>query len=282
MPEKSVVSSNPISLAGSDGKHLMIPLGALYFDATGQLKADRWPLYGDYKALVDPFLQRLLAAQALQPGPVPTAKPALNVTAVTKGAMGISIELEFSNVVAIPAAPQTSTLDAKVTETQTYTGLTPDTLATTLGVVANGGTRPGLAFLVPGDAPALPKAGQYPLAVGDVGTAATVDVTKDGAVAATAFTLQARSADPAGAAIEVEVKNVDALTQTFDLIVSWTDSVVAKAVNSIAADFALVVTITPPDDGYRAPAPGKIALTGGADALAFPARPGSTTVLSSH
>jgi len=278
MQEKPVVSSNPVSLTTGNGKQLLIPLSALYFDSAGEVKADRWPLYQDNQSLVDPFLQRLLDSQSIQAGPVPAAKPALKATAVTAGATGILIELEISNVTPNSATPPASTLDAKVTETDAYKGTTLTKLAEKLGSAAGIGKQPGLVFVK--NAQELPNEGQYSLAIGNPGDPAKFDVPKDGG-AGTAFTLEARSDDPDGARIKAQIENLDVAAQTFDLTVSWSKSVTAKAVSAIAPDFAFVVKIEAPDGGYRAPASGRIALVGGTDALSVTAVPASTVVLTS-
>lgn len=281
MPERPVAATNPLSFMTNDGNHLMIPISALYFDSGGALKADRWPLYTANQAAVDPFLAGLRASGALKPGPEPPAKPAMKVTAVTKGATGVVIEIEIANVTANPTTPASSTADVKITETNTFTALPLTALIATLGSTAANGTRPGLVFASSAGPAILPKAGVYQLAIGAPGQPAKVDVDKNTGTGA-AFTLESRSNDAASALTKAEVKNVDATNNTFTLIVTWTKSVTATVMSALAAAFAYVVVIAPPDGGFRAPNPGKVSLVGGSDAVSASAVPQSATVLSSQ
>jgi len=259
----------------------MIPTSAMYFDNGGNLKADRWPLYTANKTAVDALLGRLRAAGALQPGDEPPAKPALQATAVTKGASGVVVELEFSNVTENAATPPSSTADVKVTETNTFTAIEVSKLVATLGSTASNGTKPGLVFVSSAGAPALPKDGTYTFAAPAAGQPVEANLDMEPGPG-TAFTLKARAVDPTGTVTNAEVKSSDATNQTFTLIVTWTRSVTATAISALAAEFVNVITIAPPDGGYRAPNPGKVILVGGSDAVSVTSVAQSAIVLSTQ
>jgi hypothetical protein len=280
MPDavRPAVADAPPSFMDDGGKHHMVPLSALSFDAHGALSAHDWPLYATYKAALDPFLRRLVDAGALVPGPAPTAKPALALVAVTPGSSGVNLSLTFANVVPNKAHPPNSTTGLTVTETDTHTAIAVADLVATIGAAAGEGSRPGLVF-VSGGAPAgMPVVGVNPLHIANPGDPAKVTIPKNGG--GDAFTLQARSNDPDGALITVAIKDVDAGAQRFTMVASWTKTVNAQPVSGLAAQFAFVVTITPPDGGYKSPAAGTVTLSGGTDAVSTPATEASATVLS--
>lgn len=281
MPERPVATTNPLSFTTANGNHLMIPTSAMYFDGDGKLQADRWPLYTANKTAVDALLGRLRESGALQAGPEPAVKPALKATAVTKGASGVVLELEFSNVTEDDTTPASSTTDVKVTETNTYSAIEVGKLVETLGSTAGTGLRPGLVLVSSAGAATLPKDGVYTLAAPGAGQPVEADIDDEPGTG-TAFTLRARAVDPAGAVTTAEVQSADADNQTFTLIVTWTRTVTATAVSALAAAFANVVTIEPPDGGYRAPAAGKVYLVGGSDAASVSSVAQSAVVLSSQ
>jgi hypothetical protein len=163
MPELPVVAAAPVPFS-SDGKFHLIPLSAIYFDSSGTVKADRWPLYTTYKAILDPLLQDLQSSGVLEPGPEPPHAPAFLATAKTPGASGIDVEITIANVAPNKANPPASTADVTVTETDTYTSVAADKLIETIGASANAGKRPGLVFVASAAPTFLPSAGTYPMA----------------------------------------------------------------------------------------------------------------------
>ena len=112
------VGTGPVPFTSDDGRYFLIPLSAVSFDANGKATLDNWPLYNTYKAALDLFLPRLLSAGVIQKGPVPPAKPALKATAVTAGASGVAVEMNFANVTPNAGTPPSSTADVTVTETR--------------------------------------------------------------------------------------------------------------------------------------------------------------------
>ncbi len=272
------VSTGPIPFTSDDGRYFLIPLGAASFDANGKATLDNWPLYNTYKAALDLLLPRLLAAGVIQKGALPPAKPALKATALTPGGNGVVVEMTFANVTPNAATPPASTADVTVTETNTYTGIALAKLVETIGNAANTGTRPGLVF-VSGAAPTeMPRNGDYDLAIGAPGSAAKVDIPKSGG--GTAFTLQARSADVAGDLVSAKISDADNAAKTFTLTVTWSKAANGAAISALADQFAFIVTIEPPPDGYRAPAAGKVTLAGGQDAVSLPAAKATAIVPS--
>jgi hypothetical protein len=274
MASTPVQAQSPISL-NIGGKHLMIPLSALYFDDKGVLKADRWPLYTANAASVDPFLKRLVKQGMLKAGATPAAKPAFSATSITTGATGLLTEIEISNVAPNAAVPADSKAKFKVTETHTHTNLKPADSKDVIGAAAGGGSRPGLVFVSSAGVPELPKAGNYPL-TGDPGTVAIPKA----AGAGDAFTLQSRAGGPDASLTSVEVTDVNAAAGTFTLIVKWTKSANALKMTDLPATFAYVLTIAAPAGGFLAPVAGKSTLAAGSDAVSVKAVAPSATILA--
>jgi hypothetical protein len=267
MPELPAVASSPLAFSAS-GKYFLLPLNAVYFDAAGALKADRWPLYLTHKSIVDPLLESLRSAGVLAPGPEPPQKPAFTATAKTPGATGVTITIAIANVAPNAATPPSSTADVTVSETDTYTALQPATLVATIGAAANGGSRPGLVFVSSAGAPALPKAGTYAMAAAAPGGPATADIPQDSG-GGTAFTLETRDGGADAPLVSVEVKDVNAAQNSFTLVVTWTKVQNAVAMSGLAAAFAYAIDVQPPAGGFLAPAAGTTTLSGGSDAIAI-------------
>lgn len=279
MPESPAVADSPIMFSTGDGKHLMIPLTSLYFDATGALKADRWPLYTTHQALVDPLLARFRAAGFLRAGPQPPGKPSFRAVAVTTGAAGILAEIEISNVAPNSAAPANSAADFRVTETETYANIEPVNLIGTIGATPNGGNRPGLVFVPSAPPVGLPRAGTYAMTAAAPGDPANVDIPKH-AGAGNAFALRTRAGGADAPATSVVI-TVDAPANKFTLVAKWTKAQ-NVAMTGLAAAFAYVITVTPPEGGYLAPAAGKTVLSGGSDAVSVDPVKASAIVLASQ
>ncbi len=276
MEELPVLGPGPIGLSTAEGKQLLVPLGALYFDAEGLLKADRWPDYAANQELIDTHVARLAKAGLLRAGGAPAARPAMLVEAITAGGSGVVIEIEIADVVAAGANPPASVAEFTVRETDTYQDIELDELDEVLGETPGEGTRPGLVFVSGGAAAEMPKAGVYPMAAAAAGDAATVEIpntAEDGI----ALTLETRSAGEDAEATEVEIADVDAATETLTLIVRWEKSA-QVAMTELADTFGHVVKITAPEGGFRAPTVGKWTLGGGSDAVATEAVKASAVI----
>jgi hypothetical protein len=277
MSNTPVVAQSPVSL-NVNGKQLMIPLSSLYFDDSGVLKGDHWPLFATYQADVLPLLERLRKQGFLQQGPKTLARPAFTATAITAGSTA-SIEIKVDNVVPEEAAPADSKADITVTETDLYTGLDAATLKDQLGAAAGAGKRPGLVFVSRAAAPILPKNGTYPAVAAAPGDPGTITVA-DNAGGNDAFELETRSGGADAILTSVEIRNADTVSGKFDLVASWTKTAAAVAISGIGAAFSDVITVAAPPGGFLAPSEGTVVLAGGADAIAVNPVKASATVLS--
>lgn len=273
-----VVANGPISFSDAQGRAFTIPLALLYFDATGAIQADKWPLYGDHQALIDDWLPYLQDQGVIREGEASAPVEAMIVKAKTSGAAGNTILLSIENLHPDPADNTIMLFDATVTETNAYAGLAPDTVKTVVGAAAGGGSRPGLVFVSSAGDPELPKAGDYPLAGGGAGVASTVDIPNQ-AETATAFSVSARADGAEGDNTTVTIEGVDAVASTFTLAAVWTKSAADLEAGELAAAFDYEIAVDPPAGGaVVVPAPGEYALNGGADAQ--DAKPASVTLVA--
>jgi hypothetical protein len=212
-------------------------------------------------------LSYLVAQQLLQPGAVPSGKPALIISAREAGAAGNAVSAIFAKPTP-NADPNAATVDVTVSGQQSWSLLTAASLLSVLGTGPGTGSQPGLVFLV---APP-PAAGTMPVAgtVTATGTLPEFVVPKQGG--GTAFTLEAlfhSAADTADAALlTVTVKDVDATNNSFSLVVNWTKSHAAAALHDLvnANPFAFLVSFAAPSGGLIGPPnAGTITLQGGTD-----------------
>ena len=269
MANKPVSSVGPVEITDSFGKQLVIPLSALYFDGTGQIKADKWPTYTatpTIQAPVDNWLSYLVGQGLVAAGDVAPPKPAFEVEARDPGANGNTITIEISNVTPDTATPGNSTADVTVTETDVYAGLGPATLGAVIGTLTTTGSRPGLVRLATGS-PGLPAAMQGDLA----GSPPALAV-------GSAFTLQAKADEPAAVATHVVVKDVNTGDSTFGLEATWTKSAAGMKLSDFDDEFDYVVHLAGPVGAP--PAEGTVTLVGGADSLAVSAAKAKGTVLA--
>src|SRR5262249_12727077 len=131
MTSTPVVGTGPIDFMDeSTGQQLSIPLADLAF-TNGQIDASAWPLYTSHKPSVDAQLKYLVGAGALTPAPTPPPRPALVLTARNAGRYGNGIQVAFSNAGADPNNPDR--FDAALSETDTWHGLTKDTVEGVVG-----------------------------------------------------------------------------------------------------------------------------------------------------
>jgi hypothetical protein len=215
------------------------------------------------------------------PDTAPTPKPAMVIKSKDPGAAGNNIRIAFSNVTVDPDNPGNSTLAMAITETDTYTGLKPSTIAGVIGTETTPGSKPGLVHLKASPAPALPKAGDYQLAGGGANPS-SVDIDKNTGSGA-AFTLEAKRAGADGDKTKVTIKDVDAVAGTFTLIATWSKTTPSPIkVSDIPASSAYELDVTAPTGGVlAAPVAGNVTLSGGADTDTVAALPASTIVLAS-
>ena len=280
----AALTNGPIGFTDAQGKQIFIPLSVIYFDTAGAIKVDQWPPYKANKVnktAVDAWLQYLSQSGVIVPDTAPAPKAAMLIKSKDPGTAGNSIHLAFSNITLDANNPGNSTLDATLSETNTYTGLKPSTIAGVIGTDApTVGSQSGLVHLKGLTATALPKNGDYQLTGGTAVVAATKDIDKNSGSGA-AFTVEAKRVGADGSNTKVTIKDVDTAAGTFTLIASWTKTLTGVKVSDIAAGCAYEVEISAPPGGVlAAPVAGTITLSGGADTQA--ATPASTVVLASQ
>src|SRR6266545_1801078 len=206
MAERAVLGDGPIQFTNRNGRQLLIPLTALYFDARGALKLDHWAPYAGLDAVDQGSLQELLKdlvrQRLLTPAKAPAPQAALVFQATLSGAAGNAVTLTVAKVVPDPAKPpdpKNATFDLSVKESAVYPQLSVDAaadnfVADVLGTDADLVSPDGLVHLKApvADPLPLPKGGTYQLGAG--GTQ-TVAVPQAAAANQTAFTLEARDTD---------------------------------------------------------------------------------------
>jgi hypothetical protein len=272
------IGTSPVSFLDGNEEQQELPLSAIYIGPSGA-DARSWPLYTANQPVVDALLALMISAGYLAPG---TNTFSITATAAQAGPMGNFISVSFSN----PQAPSVGTMDVTVTATETYSGLTPATILTTLGTT--GATASGLVYVEPGSGampiattePSLPGSG---LAVQDVngGTAFTLVATNttDAADAALISVVVTPIRPPATSPPSTSppiTSPPSTSTPTFNLTVSWTKSTTSPV--SLASllssnPFTYVITLPstlaagslPPAGLPRA---GSVTLSGGAAATA--------------
>ncbi|MCC6364383.1 MAG: hypothetical protein IT165_12735 [Bryobacterales bacterium] len=267
MAKSPAIINGPVEvMEPNSGKLLSLPVSDIYFEDS-QIKA-QGSLYTANQALFDAFLGHLVKAGAVTPGPQSPTKPVMVLKAKTAGSTGNTILAVFSNF----DSGTNPKFDATVSETDTYTALTPGTVQASLGTAAGNGTRPGLVF-VPGAAPAstaVPKAGVYALTITSPATAAKADIPLNTG-SGTAFSVQAKADGADGELTTVEIKDVDATARTFTLVAAWKKTPAAKVLpTDLASTFSYEMDVTPPEGAAAVgtPAAGSVLLSGGADASA--------------
>lgn len=254
----AVLANSPVSFTDATGKQKSIPLSDIYFDSSGAIKADRWPPYpagsSTFKNQVDAWLQYLVKKGDLVKDTAAPVPAAMLIEANQAGATGNSVRVVVSNVREVAG---TEVFDVTVTETDTYTGLTPGNIRNVIGASANGGTQPGLVFVSSGTPPAMPAA------VTDQVLAASPTAT---AIAPSAFELTPKAAGADGALTKVTIKDVTA--GTFTLVAVWTKSAAGIQPSAMSATFGYELAISVPTGAtaLAVPAPGEYVLSGGANA----------------
>lgn len=268
--DQSVSGGGPVFFNDAKGGEYSIPLTALTFNGA-TVKADHWAGLGalsatEKQALSD-WLAQLASDGTLTPVPT-TTLPALVLTAVATGSSGNDIQVTFANVTPDPVTPANTTANITVAQNDSYTGLTPDTIAGLLGTDTTTGTRPGLVQ-VKGVGPyGLPKAGVYTFAGGGAGVHSHADITANTG-ATPAFTLQVRFDTAEGDLLKVTISAVDAVNHTFALAANWTKALANVKLTDINTDFGTVISAAPPAGGaFAAPANGSLTLVGGNDNVA--------------
>lgn len=260
----AVLANGPVTFTDDKGSQMAIPLPDLYFDAAN-IKADKWPPYKNsasqaFKDSVDAWLQYLVRNGELVKDSQAVTGDAMLITAKSPGATGNTIKIVVTNIRDDATVPPNKIFDVTVTETDTYSGLTPATVKDVIGTAAGTGTQPGLVFVSSAAAPGLPAAGDNPL------TGAPAKVKIKQADATTAFEVQAKDADAAGANTVVTIKNISG--ESFDLVAVWNKTKTGIKASDMQTEFGYEITVAAPPSGASilTPATGAIVLSGGADA----------------
>jgi hypothetical protein len=267
MASSPAVANGPISFTDKNACQASLPLSDVYFEGN-KIKA-KGAIYTTNKTLLDLLLAHLAKVGAIVAGSAPAAQPVMVIKAKNPGSNGNWIQVQFKDFDnSTASAPK---FNVMVTETDTYSELTPGTAQKVLGSATAGGTCPGLV-VVPGAAPAataLPKAGTYALAGAGAAQAATVDIPLN-AGGGNAFTLQAKAVGEDGALTSVEIKDVDATASTFTLVASWKKETSTKiGAGDVGTTFSYEIVVSAPEGGaLGAPAAATVTLSGGADAAA--------------
>lgn len=273
-----VLASGPVHFTDTQCRTHMIPLSALYFDKSGAIQADLWPLYSEHKLLLESWLPYLQEHGLIREGATPAPKPAMVVTAQTTGAAGNSIQLTISNLRPDTANSKESLFDANITETHTYAGLSPSTIKAVLGTLTETGSRPGLVIIDGNDPPKMPKVGSFPLIGGGVAATASMDIPNSGDTD-TAFSVRARREGEDSNLVIVTIENEDVSKSTFTLVAAWTKSVTAIKADKLKPEFDYLVTIEAPKEStLAAPAEGKYSLGGGSEGP--PRQPASVILIA--
>lgn len=277
MAQIPVLGSGPIDISVG-GKQYSFPLSAFYFDDKGaiQINSSFLPAVPDSNLnnALPLWLNYLVNQALLSPGQTPTPQPAFSIQALDPGSTGNFISVKLANVNAAKPVPN-STVDITVTETDTYSGLTLDTLDKVIGTSSGGGSRPGLVFL----ASKIPKNTPLPAGPVPISPTSTTPPANPGdsyqftfGVSPNTFSLQAKHPGVEGQFTTVTITKIEADGKTFTMVAEWkkpqqTGVKLSDLADSTKTPFAYELVITPPSGGFTvAPAAGTITLAGGIDA----------------
>jgi hypothetical protein len=265
MANTPAVLNGPIEFTDSQGNGHLIIAGALSFDASNTLQVNLTGMPASTAAAATAFLKHLAAQGEIVPASLPPRGIGLVVTAKDPGAQSNNIALEVTDVRPDPADDSKQIFDATVTETDTWTGLTPESVGSVIGTSAGGGSTPGLVFLAGPAAPLAPAAGT--VAVAAAGSKFQADVKKQGDPSKTAMILQSKASDAEAANTAVTV-TLDSGGPAFTLIAKWTKSVSGIHADDLETSFAYEIKAAAPPGAaaLATPAAGTYQLSGGADA----------------
>jgi hypothetical protein len=264
MARTPALTNGPVEFTDSKGNQVSLPLSSIFFD--GNTIHAEGPLYTANQAAADDWLTYLAKIGEIVPDANPPSKTAMVIQAKAAGSTGNLIQVQFSNL--DDTDPNDVKFDAAVTETDTYTQLTPGTVQAALAA------QPGLVSVPGSPATELPKPGAYALAVSAPNTPASVDIPKNSG-AGNAFTVQARTDAADGALTQVTIKDVTATT--FTLVAAWKKTATQITAANVGATFDYEITVSAPTGGaLSAPAAGTVTLSGGSDAA--PANEASAVV----
>ena len=267
MAETAAVGSGPVLFLSADGRQLSLPLGQIYFDASGAVRA-RGEAETEHPGL-RPWLDHLVRHGHLAPGRTPAPAVAMLVEAADDGSSG------NDTTVTVAGTADATRVDVTVTIADVRRGVTLSGLRAELGSREEAGRRPGLlrvmslpdplpepvdqAVIDPAEAmPDPPPAGYRP----------TWAIAGD---ANASVQLEARRTQMNADLMTVSISDVDGDpgSKTFTLTAVWRHTIqgVAAADLPDALDgVGFAIELRPPEGGYRLPRPGTVRLGGGRDA----------------
>jgi len=267
MAKLAALAADPVGFTEpSSGNQIFIPASLIYFeDGAAKFMPPAGMPSGSSDA-IGKWLTVLAREGIIKPDTQAPPIPAMVITAKDAGSAGNTIVVAITNVRPKPTDASKTIFDATVTETNTYVGLTPTTLKTTIGTVAGDGEKPGLVFVSSAANSVQPKDGDYAL----TGEPAKVDVLKANGSAG-GFELTAKAAGADGALTKATVSGAADPTapDTFSLVVVWTKSAANIEASELQGQFAYEITVAAPPGGtLAAPAAGTYILSGGGEAQA--------------
>jgi hypothetical protein len=290
----NLLGTGPVAITTATGAHLTIPLSALTYDGSA-ITFTGWPPAGSpidtaaNKTAAKNWVGYLFGQGELiadTPGGTALPGPAFLVEATEPGFLGNGIAFTISDVGAPANPPAVTTMTLEVTVVNDYPGLTPATIANTIGTTAGGGSKPGLVHVVPGTIQ-MPDATPSPIAFVAIPGAPPqpLQASVPGS-GGTAFVLEAPPDGGAGK-FEATVTLPATPDGTFDLNITWHKKATDTLAN-LPGLFAYVVKITAPPGGFAVPAVDSsthiatILFNGGTDPanVTSPAKPAGATVLS--
>lgn len=267
--------NGPITVRTPEGRQLTISRSSLYFDESGVLKADDWPLYAEHKDLVNSLLASLVSSRHLVPGAVLSSSvlsgetqngTAMIFQSAEVGTSGNLIQVAFANLVPDEAEAANTRFDVTVTRAEKYAALSDDPnsdkfLKKVLGTDKNAGAEPGLVHPLEAEEPTRPRAGQYALTGGGVSKKSRAQIP---GAEGDAFTLEAGATGKDGDNILVTVSEVKG--RTFTLAAVWEKKGEGLTVADLPdklPGYGVLLTATAPDGGFALPHAGTFKLSGG-------------------
>jgi hypothetical protein len=271
----------PVNFTADDGTQHFFPLSWVFFDG-GAVKLE--PPAGSpaidpaLSAAVEGWLAVLASEGIVQsaPPPGPTGTPvtpppaptpaAMVISAAQPGALGNDIAITIQNVRDTLTQPSATVFDALVVQSETIAGLTPASVAATLGSAAG----EGLVFVSSAGNPTPPLPGDYQFTAGaNPADPATADIPDAANPAAPAFTLSTRGGGPEALNTAVTIADDASIADGFSLTATWSKAADGIEPDDFGPSFDYVVTVTPPPAVGGAapvigiPAEGQYVLAGG-------------------
>jgi hypothetical protein len=279
MANLSSNGGSPITFVDAGGAQYSLPLTFVSFTTAGGVPSVAgWPGWagkaGPELAGITGWVAYLGGLGFLLPNITPPPASAFTISARDAGAAGDDIKITFGTVTPNSATPSATTVDVTVATSQIYNGLTIATIGKILGTAPLGGSAPGLAYVTtpPTTLPTAAAAANF------TGTPLQYELPGSGGILEPTHDAATEAAD--AALLQAAVSNVDSGAGTFTLTLSWSKTHSALPLNSLAATFAYLVTITPPTGGFvSAPAANSsVSLSGGIDPTLIPPSPAGITI----